>query len=56
MYTLEKIFNAKMQRENIDNPDNFDIVINTDEVTLDEAVAMIVWLEKRKMKDTKEHK
>ena len=41
--------------QNIDNPDNFDMVINTDEVTFDEAAAMIVWLEKRKMKETKAH-
>ncbi len=41
--------------ENIDNPDNFDLVINTDEVTFDEAAAMIVWIAKRKMKETKDH-
>ena len=41
--------------QNIDTPENFDITINTDEITPDEAVDLIVWLERRKMRETKDH-
>ncbi|MCD4782700.1 MAG: cytidylate kinase-like family protein [Candidatus Eremiobacteraeota bacterium] len=41
--------------QNIDTPENFDLIINTDEITPDEAVDLIVWLEKRKMRETKDH-
>lgn len=34
---------------------NFDLIINTDEITLDEAVDLIVWLERRKMHEKKNH-
>lgn len=40
--------------ENTDDLRYFDIAINTDQVSFDEAADLIVWLEKKKMSDTTE--